>query len=322
MADVGGANASCGECSTVVTEKGLQCEVCLTWFHLSPCTAVPEALYKAISKHPTVKSLKWFCKKCEEKVGNMLTGLIGIIERQDKADKELLVLKKELAQLGNAMLAEKNASKEGQEMLHAEVEGVKKEVGIVGKDLSEQKLKYSDVAKTGLIFDKNSEVKGLSGLDQNKVLQAQINEAVDRDARKNNLVFMGIDESLNEQETKDFIEEIFSKLMVNEKTKYELKGRIGRLSDKCRPVKVLIEDNSYRRNLLKKAFTLKTDTKFNKIFIAPDLTIQQQKDDKTLRDKVKELRSQGATGIKINRGCVVKMEGTTREVLFEVPLSI
>ena len=116
---------------------------------------------------------------------------------------------------------------------------------------------------------------------------------------------MGISEALSEQETKECIDDIITILMDKEKTKIDMKGRIGKSNEKCRPIKIQIEDNVFRRNLLKKAYTLKSDAKYNKIFIAPDLTIQQQKDDKILRDKLKEFKSQGMVGIKINRGCVV-----------------
>ena len=319
MADTGGAGAVCGGCDTVVTDKGVQCDVCITWYHISPCTTIPEPLYKAMTKHP-VKSIKWFCKKCEDKVGNMLSGLVGLYDKQDKMDKDIVMMKQEITQLGKDFATESNASKESQVVLKAEVEGVKKEVGTMEKNLSEHKMKYSDVAKTGLTAVKDVDISGVSELSSSKILQAQINEAVDRDARKNNLIFMGISETMNEQETKDYIEEILTKLMDREKTKTEIKGRIGKPSDKCRPIKVQIEDNIYRRNLLKKAHTLKSEAKFNKIFIAPDLTIQQQKDDKILRDKLKEFKTQGLTGLKINRGCIVKMEGDIRQVLYGADL--
>ena len=67
---------------------------------------------------------------------------------------------------------------------------------------------------------------------------------------------------------------------------------------------------------MKKAKTLKEDRKFEKIFVSPDLTRKQQEEDKTLRDKLKEFRNQGMLGIKISKGCIVREQGNSREVLY------
>ena len=52
--------------------------------------------------------------------------------------------------------------------------------------------------------------------------------------------------------------------------------------------------------------------------MVPDLTRKQQEEDKQLRDKLKEFRGNGMEGIKISKGCIVKEEGSDREVLLLV----
>src|SRR5277367_6584564 len=133
---------------------------------------------------------------------------------------------------------------------------------------------------------------------------------MERDKRKNNAVIMGLNENLSDTETKDFLEGMFCKIMDNERSKFEVKGRIGKTGDKCRPLRIEFEEPVYKRGILKKANTLKQESKYERIYICPDLTRKQQEEDKTLRDKVKEFRNQGMVGVKINRGCVVKMEGS------------
>ena len=99
----------------------------------------------------------------------------------------------------------------------------------------------------------------------------------------------------------------------------EVKGRIGKVNDKsARPVRIEIESPEARRLILKKASTLKSNKKYEKIYVVPDLTRKQQEEDKQLRDKLKEYRRQGMEGIKISRGCIVKEEGSGREVLFGI----
>ena len=52
--------------------------------------------------------------------------------------------------------------------------------------------------------------------------------------------------------------------------------------------------------------------------MVPDLTRKQQEEDKQLRDKLKEFRGNGMEGIKISKGCIVKEQGSDRQVLFGV----
>ena len=102
----------------------------------------------------------------------------------------------------------------------AEVEGVKKEVGDVGKEMKEQKQQFSEIAKKGLTkeqleADPGKMMAETNTRNQERDFQVKLTEPMERDKRKNNLVIMGIDESKSEQETKVFVEEIFSKLLDN-----------------------------------------------------------------------------------------------------------
>ena len=160
-----------------------------------------------------------------------------------------------------------------------------------------------------------------NSLNQDREFQVRLTEAMERDKRKNNLVIMGLKENMDEQETKKCIEDVFATIMDKEMTRFEAKGRIGKIGTKCRPVRVEIEDYVYRRNLMKKANNLKDNKNYEKIFVSPDLTRKQQEEDKTLRDKLKEYRNAGIEGVKINRGCIIRMDGSNRVVLFGAPPS-
>ena len=323
---VAGKQAPCGKCDNAVKEKGLQCEVCLKWFHLH-CAEIPEALYRGICKAQS--GLKWLCAECDKKVGKMLAHVTEIAEKQEKAEKRMTDLDKEILELRNELRNGKQELKNRMDSFEAEVEGAKKEVDHVGKGVEEKIMKYVEAAKQGLTKeqldkDKGIEVQVIDSIKEDREFQLRLTEAMERDKRKNNVVIMGLSENMTEQETNEFIEEMFTTMMEREKSRYEIKGRIGRSvqSNKCRPMRVEFEDPVYKRNLMKRANTLKRDSKYEKIFLSPDLTRKQQEEDKILRDKVKEYKSQGVEGVKINKGCVIKMEGSKRVVLFGEPPSI
>ena len=52
------------------------------------------------------------------------------------------------------------------------------------------------------------------------------------------------------------------------------------------------------------------------MFIQPYLTLNQQKIDKELRDKLREMRAQGETEAKIKNGKIVKKTRETVRLLF------
>jgi hypothetical protein len=318
MTTEGGKGAPCGKCNALVKQKGIQCDVCLTWHHVV-CAELPETLYKEINKH-TGGGIRWLCERCDEKVGNILGGIVKLRENHEKMEKEMGELKKEVAELTKELKQEKKGLKERQDKVEAEFEGVRKEVVEVGKDLKEQKGKYSEALKKGLNQEQVEADKGRkevgNSANQEREFQMHLAEAMERDKRKSNLVIMGMKEEMGEQEANQFITTMLSKLLDGEKVAFENKGRVGKEGDKCRPVRVTIEETTCRRGIMKKAMKLKEEREYEKIFISPDLTRKQQEEDKKLRDKVKELRGQGMTGLKINRGCVVKMEGNKREILF------
>ena len=54
----------CIDCGKSVgeKEKGLECELCLEWYH-SRCQGIGDELYKAMGPQ---KSVHWFCQNCNK----------------------------------------------------------------------------------------------------------------------------------------------------------------------------------------------------------------------------------------------------------------
>ena len=65
---------------------------------------------------------------------------------------------------------------------------------------------------------------------------------------------------------------------------------------------------SYTYRILSRAKNLKNRIGMEKFYIVPDLTQEQQREDKRLRDEVKRLRDTGAVNVRISKGTVVADE--------------
>ena len=106
--------------------------------------------------------------------------------------------------------------------------------------------------------------------------------------------------------------------MDSSKVKYF--GRVGRqvVGARARVVRVVCDDVETRRNVLKGAAKLKLETGFERVYISPDLTKEQQTIDKNLREKLKEIRVTQKEA-KINHNEIIIIENSVRKVLYSLP---
>ena len=99
-------------------------------------------------------------------------------------------------------------------------------------------------------------------------------------------------------------------------------SRVGRFSnDKIRPIRVKLVGIESKKKILQRAKSLSSG-KFNKIFIAPDLTKKQQKHNKDLREHVKLFREEyqdQEIKIKIKGGKVVKNKQGKQDIVLYDP---
>ena len=78
------------------------------------------------------------------------------------------------------------------------------------------------------------------------------------------------------------------------------------VKDKMRPVMVKLNYHEGKTEILQEAKILKDIQSFKRIFIAPDMTSQQQAVDKELRLKLKEFREANESDAKIKSGKIIK----------------
>jgi len=74
---------------------------------------------------------------------------------------------------------------------------------------------------------------------------------------------------------------------------------VGKKGDNVRPIRIKLENFKDRRKMLKKASSLRTDKDFERVYVVPDLTRQQQDLDRKLREKLNSFKQQGESDAKI-----------------------
>jgi len=309
----------CGACNIEVVKDGIECEVCERWFHCK-CEKVAVGTYKALEQD---KALHWYCNGCSRGVVNTWKRLQ---EKQEFLETEVGQLKEEIKGMKiwtdkvGQMEKEVNADRAEFKKLDGRLkkieiavkEGEQKKEQLVQKEIQELKQSFVDIVNEQEEERKKEDNKKTADREKtvDRELQQKMLEVMERDKRKNNLIFMGIKEATEEEENK-MIKDIMETLVEETDISYEIFGRVGRKdtnnAGKARPLRIIIEDIGHRRWVLSRGKKLK-ESSFKQVFIVPDLTRQQQEEDKKLRDKLKEIRQHGTTNAKIVKGEIVSVE--------------
>ena len=259
----------CGRCESDCkdTNKCMQCELCLAWFHII-CVNIEQEAYLWLKKLP---GSRWFCEGCNPKLEN-------IMEKANSIEAETKALKTDMTNVKDRL-----------EKVEKKLQGsVHKEIG------------------------------------------SALNERTDIERRKLNLVVFNLPESecppeieKNAWDLPQKIEKDIASItkIIEEELKIEInedellvdarrlgKKPVGESGDKPkpRPLKIVFRDMAKKREVLTAAKNLRksTDKVAKGLFINPDLTENQRKLDKELREKMWQRRENGENVV-IRRGELV-----------------
>ena len=137
------------------------------------------------------------------------------------------------------------------------------------------------------------------------VVKEDVEEALEIERRKINLVFHGVPETDAEHDIELVAEILGTGLHMDfgVLSRY----RMGKLDEsKPRPLRIVVKSLDGKKEILSRAKDLKNVENFKRMSILPDLTRKQQKVDKELRTKLKKFREQGESTAKIKYGKIVK----------------
>lgn len=314
----------CGICSSNIgkEDKGVECEACSTWYHPG-CAGLPNEVYIYLN----TSGLHWLCQSCDGKFDKIIK-LFNKTEQQfhaimedinkDKMEREKQRLEDRAEHDKLRRDVESNLSK--MKLEHEQLIGkIRNDIEKVLAKETEIENKVNVLESKVNAIEKGSLETGASGRVEEMIFsRSNIIEQIEIDKRKINLIFMGIREGANEG---DVVNKVIEKLddsgVRDVITSIE---RIGERKDsKIRPIRVKFRNISVRNKLLRNAVKLK-DTEFREIYLSPDLTPRQQLNDKNLRHKLKDIRSNvdedSRNNIRIKQGKIIKNVNGREEILF------
>lgn len=156
------------------------------------------------------------------------------------------------------------------------------------------------------LLERVDEIEKQSGLLQDRCKTLEHDQAnllfemEERDRRKPNLIVSGIPEkadgSVNDRKQWDMeqVEALFGNLVDLNENVVKAIYRIGNTnSAKPRLLKVVCRDVYTKRDLLSKAKNLRSEPKYQNVYLNTDLTQLQQKENKKLREELQRRRNAG-----------------------------
>ena len=141
-----------------------------------------------------------------------------------------------------------------------------------------------------------------------------IDEYMDRERRKLNLIIYGLPETstptgsaCHSADLNSIQELVRSEFNITslETTKC---FRLGKQSNKPRPLLISLTDNSIRRQILRNAKTLWNSNSHKNVFISPDLTPQERATNKQLRTELQRCKASGEINLIIKRGQIISKQ--------------
>ena len=138
-----------------------------------------------------------------------------------------------------------------------------------------------------------------------------VSEREEIERRKLQVVITGLTENHNPEHDQNDAKEIFTLMKCNIKIVESM--RVGKVKrERPRPLRITVENLTDKRTLLAKATSLRNipaTHKFAKVYVKPNLTIQQQEQSKNLQVELQEIRLKNPQKrYKITKGKIVEVE--------------
>ena len=300
---------SCGKPVQDDSEGGIECDICGQWLH-PKCEGLNKESYVAIETH----KLFWICSKCKaycsrfkevvkgENVLDQSRSSLVSAEKVDKIENKVTELGKAMNHLAESFLSQKAVMMEIGSMVKAQgdVKSSVKDIEVTVKNImKEENMTYADVTKK-LVSKLEKESVSKPSVEV-KDVQNAVADCLEQEKRRRNIVVFNVPElekhlSVDEQavnDSKQIVELIMEGLKL--KIHPEKVTRMGRQKEgKIRPVVVTLQDEGEKWELLRMAKMLRdAGNRFERIYIAPDLSPAEQLRDKNLRKEMKERREAG-----------------------------
>lgn len=229
------------------------------------------------------------------------------IEMKKRADEiktvneELRKIRSRLDEMAGESMKKNATVKKELEDLKKDVEKFKKD-GVV--DFNEVNKEVRKTFVEIMESEKEKEEQMDKSVAKERELHMKVVEMMERDKRRCNVVVMGIAE-VDEETDKIEVGKVLGKLVEEVAVTFEVLGRIGKKGDKARPIRVKLRDMMDKGRILGRAKKLRNISEMSMVYVAPDLTLFQQQEDRKLREEVKRLREMGVQNVRISKGKIL-----------------
>ena len=274
--DKGEVVYKCLECDTACEkdQPAVLCDRCDTWVHTA-CIDMSDDIYNMLFKHGSkVPGMRYFCKKCEDRVTEAL-------ERYSLLENDTVTLKKEMSDVKKQL---------------ADIQkDIKTTVGDTINNVIDDRREI-DKRKMNLI------VFGLPEADidtpDNDKTSWDTEDKVDKDI----------------ETITDIIINELGVGLSNRNGIINARRLGAKSNKKSRPLKIEFKDLNAKRDVLTKAKNLRKSTNdvAKRLYINPDLTEEQRKRDKDLRAEMWRLRTDEQKNVIIKRGEIVVADHPVR----------
>lgn len=300
---------ACIKCNQTVTKTavGLNCDICLNTFH-SKCINMPEEAHCAI----TELNLFWICPQCE----SMKSDFQQIVAQgKTKAEKGMTALKdslkeieKSVESLASAIISQRPLIIDGFTSVHHALnksKDISTSIGVeehVKKVIQkETTVLYSDIVKT--LDGKMAKIEGrqTSSPTAEQQVKSAMMECMQQEKRRKNIIIYGVPEPDGHlcREEKDLVElskvEEISAKILRQKINITRAFRVGKPREgKHKPLVVELGEEREKWNILKAAPKLRSaGEEYKSIYLAPDLTLNEQKKRRALTGELQERKARG-----------------------------
>lgn len=309
----------CGDCGQIAkdTDKGVECEICLRWFHIK-CEGVKDEVYRCVKKDQP--GIHWYCKVCELGVVKILNSMQVLQmkidkmeERTGKMENDIEEMKKQMQKMAETMESKVKESVRSECDKNMEATKALLDEGLVRMaekipDEGKHEVLWKDIVARE-VEDKILVMSADLGMVQKAVEETRdkVAEEADKLNRRNNIIVYNVPESnavtINDRIKED--KEFCRALMIDvlrvgcEEGEIKKAHRLGKRLDssKARPLLVEFSDGHVKNIVMENASRLgHAKGKFEGITISHDMTVKEREQCRKLVAEAKEKQQEDESG--------------------------
>jgi len=288
------AESACGGSVIKKCRKGvisgdeiLKCAECDQSFHIQ-CQNITRTRFKKIqelNEDEIADGIEWRCDKCRvirKEFGKIVKQMDELENRaKDMMERVRIDLTEQMILWKTEILKEMSAERNNMET-----------------KLTEEVTKTLEVERKNVEKTLEDRKINQNSKDVEEILNDRLKEEEEKKKRSKNLLIFGVEESAgvasteSNQKDKEAINKIMNLLKINENLTITRLGK--KKENSIRPLLVTAKDERTKWHIISKGKMLKESEEYKKVYISPDLTQNERKNEAILKMTLKTRREESA----------------------------